>query len=216
MKLLTSTQTSGDVFTDKLRKDVSAHLTGILAQAGIGPIILWGEWAMLYYGVPVSQNHIHILVPDDQLEIAYKTLLEAGYRDSPQEFIPPVNSLDPNLRWEELGCPAYRVVATGNVLNGPVLIQNYSAAGGIFGEEDLSLFEQCAGLSIPPLSIIAQSFLRMYFKLAASKPKSRTRSMLGVWCAYVKFYGYSPLGTEAMSGVPGIDDAMVQYWERGY
>ncbi|KAL6299589.1 hypothetical protein BKA93DRAFT_583935 [Sparassis latifolia] len=108
-KLLTPTQTVGDIFTDQLRQDVSAYLTGVLAQSGIGPIILWGEWAMLYYGVPISPNHMHLLVPDDQLETAYEVLLSAGYKDSPLPLIPVISSLDPNIRWEELGCPAHRI-----------------------------------------------------------------------------------------------------------
>ncbi|KZT69681.1 hypothetical protein DAEQUDRAFT_726322 [Daedalea quercina L-15889] len=133
-----------------------------------------------------SQNNMHILVPDGELESTYETLLEAGYRDFPPEHIPLINSLDPNIYWEELDCPAYRVATASDVHYGSVLVQNHSAADGISGEEDPSPFNQCAGLSIPLLLILAQSFLRTHFRLVASKPKSRTRSMPGVWCAYVK------------------------------
>ncbi|GBE77380.1 hypothetical protein SCP_0102530 [Sparassis crispa] len=99
-KLLTPTQTVGDIFSDEFRQKLPAKLTNVLAQSGVGPIILWGECAMLYYGVPVSQNHMHLLVPDDQLETAYKVLLAAGYKDSPLPLIPIVSSRDPNTRWE--------------------------------------------------------------------------------------------------------------------
>ncbi|PCH38496.1 hypothetical protein WOLCODRAFT_149433 [Wolfiporia cocos MD-104 SS10] len=217
-KLLTPTQTVGDIFTNQLREDVSAKLTGVLAQASIGRIVLWGEWAMMYYGVPVWDNHMHLLVPDDQLENAYKVLLAAGFKDSPPILIPMVNSLDPNIRWEELGCPAYRVV--GDLCHGKtplkILIQNYSAAASTFDDADPGSFEQCAGLAIPSLLLLGQSFLRTYFRLVSSKSKSRTRGMLRVWCASVKLSGYSPLGVDAMRDVPGIDDAMALYWKRGY
>ncbi|PCH35334.1 hypothetical protein WOLCODRAFT_156027 [Wolfiporia cocos MD-104 SS10] len=207
-----------DIFTDQLREDVSAKLTVVLTQAGIGPIVLWGEWAMMYYGVPIWDNHMHLLVPDDQLENAYKVLLAAGFKDSPPTLIPQVNPLDPNIRWEELGCPAYRVV--GDLCHGrtplKILIQNYSAAASTFDKIDPDSFAQCAGLAIPALSLLGQSFLRAYFKPVNSKSKSRTRGILGVWCASVKLSGYSPLGVDAMRDVSEIDDTMRLYWERGY
>jgi hypothetical protein len=55
-KLHTPTQTAGDIFPETLRQDISTHLTNIFAQSKIGPVILWGEWALLYYGVPVAEN----------------------------------------------------------------------------------------------------------------------------------------------------------------
>ncbi|KAL6303299.1 hypothetical protein BKA93DRAFT_929191 [Sparassis latifolia] len=215
-KLLTPTQTVGDIFTDLLLQDVSAKLTSVLAQSGIGPIILWGEWAMLYYGVPISDNHMHLLVPDDQLETAYRVLLAAGYKDSPLPLIPVISSLDPNIRWEELGCPAHRIV--GDLSHGrthlAILIQNYSAAASTFDDANPGSFEHCAGLAIPSLPLLGESFLRTYFK--SSDCRSRVRSILAVWCASVKLSGYAPLGVDAMRGVPGINEGMALYWERGY
>ncbi|KZT03869.1 uncharacterized protein LAESUDRAFT_751460 [Laetiporus sulphureus 93-53] len=215
-KLLTPTQTVGDIFHDELRQNVSAKLTSVLAQSGIGPIILWGEWALLYYGVPICEHHMHLLVPDDQLEAAYEALLAAGYEDSPPVLLPMVTSSDPNIHWEELGCPAHQVVGDLRHRKSRVkiLIQDYSAAAGTFDDADPSSFEQCAGLAIPPLPLLAESFLRAYFQVRGSH--SRLCDMLRVWIASVKECGYSPLGVDAMRGVPGIDDAMALYWERGY
>ncbi|GBE84792.1 hypothetical protein SCP_0607720 [Sparassis crispa] len=173
---------------------------------------------MLYYGVPVIQNHMHLLVPDDQLETAYKVLLAAGYKDSPLPLIPMVSSRDPNTHWEELGCPAYRMVLLRDGKRSLIiLIQNYSAAASTFDDANPSSFEQCAGLAIPPLPLLGQSFLRTYFTyFKSSGRKSRVSSILQVWCASVKLSGYAPLGVDAMRGVPGISDAMTLYWERGY
>ncbi|RDB29347.1 hypothetical protein Hypma_014919 [Hypsizygus marmoreus] len=64
---------------------------------------------MLYYGVPLFYTHMHLLVPDDQLETAYRNLLAAGYKDSPVPLLPVVGLGDPNLHWEELTCPAHRI-----------------------------------------------------------------------------------------------------------
>ena len=50
------TETPGDVLTDALRATISKNLSAALDQAGVGPIVMWGEWAMLYYGVPINEN----------------------------------------------------------------------------------------------------------------------------------------------------------------
>jgi hypothetical protein len=49
-------ETPGDVLTDELRADIWKNLCSALDQAGVGPIVMWGEWAMLYYGVPINEN----------------------------------------------------------------------------------------------------------------------------------------------------------------
>ncbi|OBZ72181.1 hypothetical protein A0H81_07835 [Grifola frondosa] len=111
--------------------------------SGIDPVILWGEWAMLYYGVPISDNHMHLVVPDDQLKTAYEVLLAAGYKDPGHPLIPTVNTLDPNVHWEQLGCPAHRIagdLAIGKTTLG-VLIQNYCAAVSTFDDANPGSFE---------------------------------------------------------------------------
>jgi hypothetical protein len=51
-----NTETPGNAFSEKLRADLSTRLSCVLEQAGAGPLVLWGEWAMLYYGIPVAAN----------------------------------------------------------------------------------------------------------------------------------------------------------------
>ena len=52
---------------------------------------------------------MHILVPDDRLEVAYNAMKAAGYKDWPFELQEDYGLLDPNIRWDELGAPARRM-----------------------------------------------------------------------------------------------------------
>jgi hypothetical protein len=51
-----NTQTQGDAFAKDFRAEISTLLTKVLDKAGVGPAIMWGDWAMLYYGVPMGVN----------------------------------------------------------------------------------------------------------------------------------------------------------------
>ncbi|TEB26804.1 hypothetical protein FA13DRAFT_993954 [Coprinellus micaceus] len=136
-------ETPGDVLTDELRADIWKNLCSALDQAGVGPIVMWGEWAMLYYGVPINENHLHILVPDDQLEVAYDAMKASGYKDWPFELQEDYGLLDPNIRWAELGAPARRMF--GDLHNErahlPVVLQNYASAASTFDKETAATFE---------------------------------------------------------------------------
>ncbi|KAH6877386.1 hypothetical protein BKA70DRAFT_1346315 [Coprinopsis sp. MPI-PUGE-AT-0042] len=214
-----NTETPGDAFSEKLRADLSALLLTVLDQAGVGPVVLWGEWAMLYYGVPVAANDLHILVPDEELEIAHTALLSAGYKDEPAEIHEHHGLLDPNIRWEELGCPARRFVNAKLHYERallPIVVQNYSSTANIFTKASAASFDKCGGLAIPPLHVLGQSFLRAMFKLRRSEATSRAESVVQWWVASVKDTGYTPLGSGAMKGVEGIDEEMELFWERGY
>ncbi|KAJ3554145.1 hypothetical protein NM688_g3258 [Phlebia brevispora] len=165
--------TAGDVFTDELREEISTKLTGVLAQAGVGPIVLWGEWAMMYYGIPTIYNHMHLLVPDDQLETAYRTLLAAGYKDTPSVLLPVTNSHDPNTRWARLGSPAYRV-AHDNFSKGPslfkILLQNYSAARSTFSDADPRAFTSMQGSPCRAESLGSTTRWRCIGNVAIERP----------------------------------------------
>jgi hypothetical protein len=145
--------------------------------------------------------------------------------------------LDPNIRWEELGCqprrfgepfqsissPASRTEqarSVGRLKYGraplPIIIQNYSSAGKTFDRKMVMSWTKCAGLAVPPLKDLGKSFLRAFFGLRRSGATSRTEGIISVWIASLKGYGYTPLGVTAMKGVPGVDKEMQVYWERGY
>ena len=185
-----NTQTPGDGFSEKLRTHISELLSDVLSNAGVHSLVMWGECATLYYGVPMGVNNLHVLVPDDQLEASCDALLSAGYRDEPFEIQEGNGLLDPNIRWEELG-PARQFV--NDKLHWHkyplrVLLQNRSAAGATFTSSDPSSFpDRCGGLIVPPLQILAQSFLGALHKLREAGTTSRTQDILSVWISAVKF-----------------------------
>ncbi|KAH6912566.1 hypothetical protein BKA70DRAFT_766349 [Coprinopsis sp. MPI-PUGE-AT-0042] len=213
-----NTETPGDAFGKDFRADITALLSKILDQAGVGPVIMWGDWAMLYYGIPMGVNELHLLVPDDKLQKSHAALKSAGYKDEPFVIQESHGLLDPNIRWEELGSKPLRVVGKLNYGQArlPVIIHKYSSAGKTFDVEMAASWKKCAGLAVPPLKELGKSFLRAYFGLRRSGATSMTQGTLGVWIASVKGYGYTPLGIDAMKGVPGVDEEMKLYWERGY
>lgn len=98
----------------------------------------------------------------------------------------------------------------------PILTQDYSSAGKSFDKKMAGSWETCAVLAVPPLKDLGKSFLRAYFGLRRSGATSRTEGILSMWIVSVKGYGYTPLGADAMKGVPGIDEEMQLHGERGY
>lgn len=124
---VSNTETPGDAFAKEFRDEITTLLSNILDQAGVGTAIMWGDWAMLYYGVPIGVNlgfstdtnlsfltwrnlrqDLHLLVPDDQLQKAHAALILAGYKEEPLVIEESHGLLDPNIRWEELGCEPHR------------------------------------------------------------------------------------------------------------
>ena len=98
-----------------------------------------------------------------------------------------------------------------------MLLQNFSVGGATFTKADVAAFECCAGLSIPPLQTVGESFVKAYFKVKRSEDAtSSLLSILNVWCSSVKHTGYSPLGDDGLEGVSNLDEEMKLYWTRGY
>src|SRR6266545_825966 len=66
----------------------------------------------------------------------------------------------------------------------------------------IKLQTKWGGSRSPPLLTLALSFL---YALTRSKSDAKgicLRTLLGCWCDYTKFYGYKPLGCDAMEGQP--------------
>lgn len=82
--------------------------------------------------------------------------------------------------------------------------------GPALANEDTSKFKNLAGIAIPPLQLLAWSFLH-----ALSKANTRhlAHSLFIVWCGYTKTYGYTPLKDETMRDVEGIDETLATFWE---
>jgi hypothetical protein len=113
--------------------------------------------------------------------------------------------------------PSINTVLQGNPLfpesSSVFFLLGLSAVQPMFGDLDTSSYKQIGGIPFPPLLTLALSFL---YALTRSKSDAKgisLRLLLGCWCAYTKFYGYKPLGCDAMEGQP-LEEKLMSFWVR--
>ena len=75
--------------------------------------------------------------------------------------------------------------------------------------DDLSSYPQFGGISIPPLIILAQSYIRSMAGIVSEDILVlMLKSLVYTWFMYVRDLGYSPLGIDAGEHAVYLDNSM--------
>jgi len=92
------------------------------------------------------------------------------------------------------------------------VVQGLSVAQPTFDMIEPADFRSLAGILVPPLLKLAQSFI--YAHSHAVKG-SLCSMLLMVWCSYVAHMGYTPLTRSAMRST-NMDEDLIILWEQHF
>jgi hypothetical protein len=129
---------------------------------------------------------------------------------------------DRDRSWEPLGGgvrsfftgPTTRPLFFDGKLPHKILLHDFEAGQSIFTMDDLSSYPQFGGISIPPLSILAQSYVRSAVGIISEDMFIlESQSLLYAWFLYVRDLGYAPLGFDAGEDAAYLDDNMKCWWK---
>jgi len=80
--------------------------------------------------------------------------------------------------------------------------------------DDLSSYPQFGGISIPPLTILAQSYIRAVTSITPEHDDvPMLKLLVHTWFLYVRDLGYSPLGIDAAEDAAYLNDSMKSLWK---
>jgi len=209
------TKTPGDHFDEHVAQAFRS-VSEPLAKAGVSPVILWGDLSNSYYGVPTAEITFHLLVPKGCLDTAHATLEASGFLAQPLG--------DRYRSWKAFGGDA-RLFFTGETtrplffagkLPHTILLHDFEVGQSIFAMDDLSSYPQFGGISIPPLMILAQSYIRSVDGINSDDSLVlMLQSLVYLWFMYVRDLGYAPLGINIVKDAAYLDDSMKRWWRSG-
>jgi hypothetical protein len=95
-----------------------------------------------------------------------------------------------------------------------ILLHDFEVGQSIFAMDDLSSYPQFGGILIPPLLILAQSYLRAVSSVISEDLLvSMLWSLVYTWFMYVRDLGYAPLGIDIGEDSAYLDDSMKRLWK---
>jgi len=161
-----------------------------------------------------SIQRFQLIVPKGYLDTAHAVLEVSGFLPQPLD--------DRDRSWEVLGSdvrsfvttdPTTRPLFSRGFMPHKILLHDFGVGQSIFSMDDPSSYPQFGGISIPPLSILAQSYVRSAVSISEDRFIQESRSLLCVWFMYVRDLGYAPLGCDAGDDAAYLDDSMKRWWK---
>jgi len=207
------TKTPGDHFDEHVAQAFRS-VSEPLGKAGVSPVILWGDLSNSYYGIPTAEITFQFLVPKGCLDTAHATLEASGF------LVQPLG--DRYRGWEAFGGgarlfitgPTTRPLFSAGKLPHTILLHDFEVGHSIFAMDDLSSYPQFGGISIPPLIILAQSYVRSAAGIVSEDILVlMLQSLVHTWFMYVRDLGYSPLGIDAREHAAYLDNSMKRWWK---
>ncbi len=211
--------------------------TRVLSGAGIGPVIAWGDIAMIFYAIPTvyAVNTLpNTASPRTQptacrdatfssriadLRMRVKALPAEGYVDEAFTLCSMDRSWCPLLR---NACMRFTLFIQGSQLIiylrqstmsrsllAPFLTRIVSCSARV-RQDRYDRVQQIGGIVFPPLLTLALSFLHALSRSKWDTKGMGLRSLLSCWCGYTKSYGYKPLGCDVMEGQL-LDENLMSY-----
>ncbi|KDR78853.1 hypothetical protein GALMADRAFT_154764 [Galerina marginata CBS 339.88] len=173
--LVSGLEFPGAAINDWLWDEISV-ITDTLEKGGIGPIVAWGDFALIYYGIPTVCTNYFFLVPDACVAPAHQALLDIGYVDNPTPR--GIRSMPGDRQ----NVPSFEILSPirNNHLR-RFAFEGFSTCP-LFNKIDLKIFEKRSGLAIPPLRTLAHSFAAA--AVAVPEKYLLLQSLFVVWACY--------------------------------
>lgn len=112
--------------------------------------------------------------------------------------------------------PTTRPLFFAGKLPHTIYLHDIEVGQSIFAMDDSSSYPQFGGLLIPPLIILAQSYIRSAASIISEDEQALIlQSLVHTWFMYLRDLGYAPLGTDFREDAAYLDDSMTSWW-RGY